>query len=55
MNKTKRRESCAECKSAETVTDCDRCGQRTCRPCARIIGMDIKHNKCTIKRKRVSE
>lgn len=41
---------CDECKKNTAVTDCDKCGKRTCRSCCQLIvikdKLNIMHLKC---------
>ena len=37
---------CKECGASDTVTNCDKCGQRTCIKCVTVNNMNIYHTKC---------
>ena len=45
---------CSMCKERNAVTDCDKCGERTCRACSRLIiinnELTVMHKKCVPKR-----
>ena len=45
---------CSICKEGNAVTDCDKCGKRTCRACSQLLvikgDLAVMHKACVPKR-----